>query len=43
MEKSQGFQGSFRRVPSIMCEGALGWLWLFLNFGGKWFRLSYKE
>ena len=41
--KSQGCQGSFRRVPSFMCEGSLGWLWLFLKFGGKWFWLSYKE
>jgi hypothetical protein len=41
--KSQGFQGTFRRVPSFMCEGSLRWLWLFLNFGRKWFWLSYKE
>jgi hypothetical protein len=43
MEKSQGFQGSFRRDPSFMCEGDLRWLWVFLNFGGKWFWLNYEE
>ena len=38
--KSQGFQGSLKRVPSFMFEGSLRLSWLNLNFGGNWFWLS---